>query len=148
MKVSLAFRFLFVLCFFLWINCENNNKALFKEKQLKELIDKLPQSYEKVLVIPGSGCTGCISDAEKFVIRGMNNLQNQYLIIFTNINSLKLLKLRLGKKVHNQDNIIFDSKNLLHFRSIYPILIKVSHIDQFEIIELDPKKMVQQINEY
>ncbi|MEC7754028.1 MAG: hypothetical protein VYB44_08360 [Bacteroidota bacterium] len=47
-----------------------------------------------ILVLPGEGCSGCISKTEKFVKSLPEN--SSVFVIFTNIRSVKILKLKTG----------------------------------------------------
>lgn len=66
----------------------------------------------EILVLPGSGCSGCISDAENS-IDSLLKIQD-YKIIFSRIQSLKTLKNRLAEK-HisvNDPDIFLDTADL------------------------------------
>jgi hypothetical protein len=83
----------------------------------------MKKSYSKFLIIPGSGCEGCISKAEKYV-SDYSAIKKDIAFIFTNVKSLKILSLKLGSQTLNRENIIIDSSNYLHYRSIYPMLVE------------------------
>ena len=76
-----------------------------------------------VFVIPGTGCTGCITKAEQFFTE--NCMKDEYLFIFTNIVSVKNLKIKIGdQRLLQRDNVILDVENTLYIagfeENIYP----------------------------
>ncbi|HMO39981.1 MAG TPA: hypothetical protein PKC76_11420 [Saprospiraceae bacterium] len=125
-KQSCCFFLVVITIFLFLLSCKKGNDEfpLFKEAILYDstLTDL---KLKKFLIIPGSGCEGCISQAESYVIR-MAKHQPEIGFIFTNIKSEKMLRLRLGEKLTEKSNIIFDPSNKLFFRSIYPIYVEVS----------------------
>lgn len=78
----------------------------------------------KVFVIPGSGCSGCISDIESLAIRNQNS--DSLFFIFTRLNSMKLFANRFGKSFCESGNVLIDSHNIIKAGSmeleIYPAL--------------------------
>lgn len=104
------------------ISCNGNSLTTFNEENFLEIV-KMKKSYSKFLIIPGSGCEGCISKAEKYV-SDYSAIKKDIAFIFTNVKSLKILSLKLGSQTLNRENIIIDSSNYLHYRSIYPMLVE------------------------
>ncbi|MFA6072370.1 MAG: hypothetical protein WC810_27730, partial [Janthinobacterium sp.] len=102
-KIAIALMiFTHMLC-----GCENKNDKLnaFISERFPTLKDG------QILVIPNSGCTTCISEAENSIdslIRTKN-----YRVIFTQVQSLKVLKYRLSKLDINlkNANIFVDANN-------------------------------------
>lgn len=87
------------------------------KKKTDQLTDFLNNTFPRlengeILVIPNSGCSGCISDAENTVDSLIK--RKNFKIIFTQIQSLKALTYRLKSKNINlaDSNIFIDSKNL------------------------------------
>lgn len=78
----------------------------------------------KVFVIPGSGCSGCISDIESMAIRNKNS--DSLFFIFTRLHSLKLFANRFGKSFYESGNVLIDTHNIIKAESmeleIYPAL--------------------------
>ena len=82
--------------------------------------------FKFALIIPETGCHGCVSKAETFVIHNISN--KQILFVFTRIVSPKELKAKLGLGLDTPDNIIFDKKSdyaipLDFVKSDYPLII-------------------------
>jgi hypothetical protein len=79
-----------------------------------------------VYIIPGSGCTGCISDIEKIAMNNTNS--DSVFFVFTRLNSLKLFRNRFGKSFIESKNIILDTSNFFHYKNetleIYPVMYK------------------------
>lgn len=113
---------IFVSLGILACSCANNASY---EKVLSSLLEKNIdlKDYSAVVIIPGAGCTGCISQAEDFFRQEM--WREDHLFIFTNITSLKTLKLKMeGIDLENMDNTIIDKENLYDIQEnqecIYP----------------------------
>jgi hypothetical protein len=101
-------------------------------------------SYSDIIILPELGCEGCISDVENFIISNSQNLENTF-VILTRIKSMKLLRLRLGEKVLNQDHIYIDQENLFEsgeIHSIYPVRLILNDEGEIEdVIKKDPSNM-------
>lgn len=88
----------------------------------------LPATTEDmiVVVIPNQGCTGCISEAESYVMANHQKAPN-ISYVFTRIQSHKLLKRKLGDSILNRTNVILDEKNYITYpdeeKEIYPMII-------------------------
>ncbi len=98
----------------------DNLESIHVFKQLAVLEDK-----DDVYIIPGSGCTGCISDIETLAINNVNK-PNKY-FLFTKIKSVKLFRNRFGVDFINHKNVILDTANLFkypnNYSDIYPLLL-------------------------
>jgi hypothetical protein len=111
-------------------NKELNNNSVILKKNFINFLETEKYShkeFEKIIVIPGSGCTGCISDAEKKFSE--NYKKSEILYIFTAIGDLKLFKLNFPKDAFNYRNTIIDSNNIMidyGFNSTYPSEIEIN----------------------
>lgn len=109
-------------------------------KQLAQAIEAIvgpDTKTEIVVVIPNEGCEGCISVAETFVKENYNKFENiNY--IFTQIHSVKLLKLRLGDSVVSHPYVKFDINNSIIYpersKEIYPMVV---YFDRDQIKKVD-----------
>lgn len=111
------------LCTFFSCSTEERKDKKYLSDHITFLIPTLGRCYNHVIIIPGSGCSGCITVAEDFL---KNNYKNpEYLFILTNITSLKILSHKVGFNVINVKNIIIDDRNeYSHFNlSVYPTVI-------------------------
>ena len=78
------------------------------------------------VIIPNQGCEGCISTAEDFVKRHYASSQDvKY--IFTRVQSVKLLRIKLGREVMGSNKILVDSGNVIRYpekeKDIYPMIV-------------------------
>lgn len=77
--------------------------------------------YNKFIIIPGSGCSGCISAAELYFYEHHND--PKILFVFTAIEDPKMLKLRFKDEYLAFNNVIFDDYDdliNLRYSSFYP----------------------------
>jgi len=91
-------------------------------------IDKAPLGAGHYVIIPNQGCEGCISTAEDFVKRNCAAFpQARY--IFTQVQSLKLLRIKLGSGVLHNPHVLIDSNNVITYpepgRNIYPMIVTI-----------------------
>lgn len=118
--------FALILCF---ISCKKTDTYEDKISNKLESLDNFSfQNYSFVIIIPGSGCTGCISEAESFFHENIDN-ENVF-FIFTKINSVKNLRLRFGNLL-DRINVLVDQKDSFYIRdtntSIYPVIIYIQN---------------------
>jgi hypothetical protein len=103
-----------------------------KQEQLAAIINKIDPhglSTGSYVIIPNQGCEGCISTAEDFVKKHYaTNEGIRY--IFTRIQSVKLLKVKLGSEVMNSRQVLLDTANVMVYpdktKAIYPMIVKVA----------------------
>ncbi len=96
-------------------------------------IDSLLEEYNlpvnKVLILPSSGCSGCIRGAERYFMDHVND--DSLLFILTEVHSLKMLKIRFGSGIIFNENVYIDTLNYFypyHFEEvIYPYIGDVSN---------------------
>jgi len=88
------------------------------------------------MVIPGSGCSGCISKATDFL---KNNIgSSKIFFIVTRIEDVKLVNIELG----THERLFLDRRNeltTLKIINIYPIFITLDDNKIVDILTLDPK---------
>lgn len=101
-------------------------------EMLQEKTSFQKKQYTHIVIIPGSGCPGCISEAESFF---MDNSNEKIFFIFTKIYSSKNLKLRLGIDKLNKENVYLDKENTISDyplnENLYPIIIDISDSDKY-----------------
>jgi hypothetical protein len=130
---------LFVLfLIFLFLCCkEKTYYSEIADVVKSELGDSL-KDYDRVYVIPGSGCTGCINSAENFFLENVKNRKNKFILTYNF--SIKNLALKLKKENLEQENVLIDTKNIFYLEKykerIYPIALelekgKISRIYNF-----------------
>lgn len=95
--------------------------------------------YDMIVVIPGSGCTGCISGAERFFIENVKNRRIKFILTYNY--SKKNLALRLGKENIKQPNVLIDNDNIFYLKQyeekIYPIAITLKDGRIIKVDKLD-----------
>lgn len=108
------------------------------EKAIYQIADQHTVDVKNVkafAIIPQGGCEGCISTAESFTIdHAKNNPDIRF--IYTEVNSNKLLKNRLGKAYFYENVYIDNHRSFANLRgdySIYPMILyldkgKIDHI--------------------
>lgn len=101
--------------------------------QYAEVFEKLSlplsQTRSVILVLPNSGCTGCINEAETFMTTHIDEQLNLY-AVFTTFNSLKAINIRFGEQLTNWGGkrIFLDTANHITkagLASVYPVVCLV-----------------------
>jgi hypothetical protein len=114
------------LCLFSFCCKKSDYYSAVAEVVKSQLSDSLKQ-YDMVIIIPGSGCTGCITVAENFFLKNVQNTKNKF--ILTHNFSKKNIVLKLGKENIVQPNVLIDDKDIFYLNDyeekIYPIAIKI-----------------------
>ena len=92
-------------------------------------IDQQELAVGNYVVIPNQGCEGCISTAEDFVKK--HYASNDHIrYIFTRIQAVKLLRIKLGSEVMNSSKVLLDTANVIVYpdktKAIYPMIVKIS----------------------
>lgn len=103
---------------------EEKKNEKYLSKHIITLMPTLDKCYSKVIILPGSGCSGCITVGENFFKDNYNNCE--YLFILTNITSIKILNYKTGVNISQLSNVISDYNNVYaqYNLSIYPTVIK------------------------
>lgn len=112
-------------------NTDNTwSKTTLSTVALQEIVDKYGKSldYDSLLLIPGVGCSPCISDAQSFFYSSKDNAE--MLFIFTDITDLKMFKQEIDPDLWKKKNVLVDSLNSIvdsGLETIYPSLLKVTN---------------------
>ena len=122
-------KIIFTLIFLLFSLIELNScrattqqsDQLLEFKQLEKI-----REGSKVFIIPGSGCTGCITDIENTAIHNLNS--DSLYFIFTRLTSFKLFRNRFGNTFIESKNVLLDTGNIFQYKNnesdIYPVMYK------------------------
>lgn len=118
--------YLFIL-FYCLLSCTSKDSRI---QEIEKWLSMHENHYSHCIIIPGAGCDGCISGAEYFVIE--NYQRANVLYIFTKIESIKLLKYKLGNDIVNAPNVLFDAdnkfdKNENDQNAIYPAIYNIKN---------------------
>ncbi|MCD7933438.1 MAG: hypothetical protein LUH15_19940 [Tannerellaceae bacterium] len=87
---------------------------------------EIAKKYEWIVILPGSGCQGCIQEGEYFLKENIEN--EKILFILTKTASLKILQQKTGISLREQENVYIDSNYIFDIPSenkIYPCVIKL-----------------------
>jgi len=126
-------RYILLLCLLVVMGCHSQEKKheVNITKESFESVMKAnninPMDYKNIIVIPGSGCTGCISEAETYFKQHAKDKEN--LFVFTAIGDVKILKMKFKDDNVFGDNVFIDERNELvdnGFDSIYPSSIIIN----------------------
>ena len=118
-------KLLIIYFAFLYFSCHTSNTD-FYNKAITMYHDIIGDS-NTILIIPGTGCQGCITGVEDFIINNWNRYKN-VILVFTNIKSEKIIRLKFKKIFETySDKIIIDEGNLFfninEKEKIYPTVL-------------------------
>lgn len=113
---------LLIISFVCICSCKNDCTGYLKIKIEDVFSDDL-KNYKSFIIIPGSGCSGCLSAAETYFKRNFD--KNETLYIFTGWYSYKSLILRVGgEEILHRKNVFLDSTGVFDIQGyregIYP----------------------------
>lgn len=125
-------RFLLIIFVALvFAGCQNNESEELKsfKQEIKERGLTFDKATKHLVIIPEGGCGGCIASGISFIVSHKGEFskeQDENVVVFTNIGSLKLLKRAVGNDVFNSVNHIVDIENKYLFKGedeLYPMII-------------------------
>ena len=128
-------------------SCGTKEEQQYADKVISLLRGKGVETkdFTHVVIIPGAGCGGCISEAEHFF---QEYRKESMLFVFTKIYSEKELRLRLGSHLDGK-NVLIDKEQLYiadkEEINIYPIIIDIRDAGNFEWRFLEPGISYQSI---
>ena len=96
----------------LFTACTNNSEmqSLIQTK-LSSINENLVTDTKNIIIIPGEGYGGCISQITSDLILGIDTLNSH--VIFTGVNDKKLLRHQVGEEVLNHPLVYIDAKNVM-----------------------------------
>jgi hypothetical protein len=127
-------------------------KPFFDTAFTKESLP-VEDSVKAYIIIPGTGCPGCISTGENMLL---TFLRNKYPVRFvlTGLVSYKILKLKLGDSIVTNKQVYVDRNNAMAGRvnpakQVFPMIIynnpAAHQLENFEYIEPDNPKALQHL---
>lgn len=127
---------------FLFSCSKNRDEFNTLEKILRQ--DYYEQITKKavLIVIPQTGCPGCIDRAIEFISTENEDNSNTF-VILTNITDKKYFSLLIGPEIINRKNIFFDKDNEIGMAShitIYPEIFFIKNGKIKKYIEASPAK--------
>ena len=115
-----------VLLAFYSTGCKQDYFSAMADKIAQETGHELDK-YDNVVIIPGSGCSGCITDAETFFNNNVHNERMKFILTF--VSSRKEMAIRLGKENIGRENVFIDNENVFYLLNyhdkIYPVIALV-----------------------
>lgn len=114
-------------------SCTSSGEDIKKQhitNRIVKLLTSLEECYDYIVILPGSGCSGCITVAEEFFKE--NCKSSNYYFILTNIRSLKVLKHKIGLDATKLSNVLIDHENIFsqYDDPIYPVVISIDCIKE------------------
>lgn len=101
------FKILALLILFVSCSGGNKNSGLYKNALNNNHIE----NQKFVVVVPGAGCGGCISNATYFLVNNVGKIKDGVTIIFTGVMDKKLLKNEVGEDFLKKSNVKIDENN-------------------------------------
>lgn len=133
---------LFGLLFCLITQCANKSDIdILWDKLIEKGAKKNLDKKKVILIIPGAGCTGCISSAQYFVVDHIDKLEDLG-VVFTGVGSKKSLKVELGQEIYYHKRILIDTTNSFYLQGltdIYPTLTYISGTRIDSIVHQSPE---------
>lgn len=80
-----------------------------------------------VIILPNSGCSGCINSVETFLNGSALEYKDKLFLVFTKVASVKTTTIRMGLNSYPAQNYYFDLENRFYDEenvNNYPILIE------------------------
>ncbi|WP_299233236.1 6-bladed beta-propeller [uncultured Bacteroides sp.] len=119
-------------------------------RELENYLEKAETDYSYCVIIPGAGCEGCISNSEYFAKEYSGH--SDVLFIFTRIETLKLLKHKLGNQASLSKNILYDKENRFEviekgINNIYPVVCYIKDKRVTDWCYVSPEQKVDVIEE-
>lgn len=108
------------------IGCKSDNKKAFQDcvNLVKEQLSN--RKIDFIVIIPNQGCAGCISYMEDFYIH--NNENPSIAFVFTNITSLKILKMKI--KINDSSTYLDIDNRIMDYypenKKLYPCIIELN----------------------
>ncbi|RLD32591.1 MAG: hypothetical protein DRJ07_02670 [Bacteroidetes bacterium] len=132
-----------LLLFIIHESCQNDKKDEIKilENKLHLICKNSKNKKLYFIIIPQSGCPGCIERSLKFVRNNISN-DSSYYVVLTNITDKKYFSHIVGTKVLGSKNIQFDHNNeigILSHTSFYPKIVLIRNGKIKSIVEANPE---------
>ena len=139
----------FIILIFLFLaSCAVKEKTIVDFENKLSAIDKpiiQKKELSTVLIVPGAGCSGCVSNTENFIKKNISQLE-QTLIIFTAIPSEKMLRMKLGIELETE-NIYLDLDDVFNsgkMYSFYPSIfyMQSGKVESFQYVDPENKNVL------
>lgn len=136
-RVTLLMLFLFSAC-----DKSGNSNVGDTIEKLESLLNRpLYADYEAVLLIPSTGCGGCISSAEEFLLNEyIGQGRSGIFFVIVGYTSRKSAQVKLGSAINHKD-VYFDLNGKLQspeFNVRYPHAFFLKNKNRFTSEEINP----------
>lgn len=115
----------YILCLLLVTACGDDHTNL---RKAIDVLDASKLATGRYVIIPNQGCEGCISTAEAFIKKHVDS-PDGIRYIFTRIQSVKLLRIKLGSSVMSSRKVLLDTANVIEYpdkeKEIYPMIVRL-----------------------
>ncbi|MDR2362036.1 MAG: hypothetical protein LBD91_04835 [Prevotellaceae bacterium] len=119
---------------FYTMGCKPDYFAAMAAK-IEEQVGEALNNYDNVVIVPGSSCSSCISEAETFFVKNIENDRIKF--VLTQIASRKEMAIRLGKENIGKENVLIDEKKVFYLLGyhdkIYPV---VAFVDNGKVVHV------------
>ncbi|MCU0446219.1 MAG: hypothetical protein MUE85_15035 [Microscillaceae bacterium] len=88
------------------------------------------------IVLPSLGCSGCISEGEDFVIKNLNANGEKLMVILTNYQSEKMLKVRFGEPVFRNKNLLLDKEKTIYNNGLVGFYSKIYYFENNKVVDV------------
>jgi len=132
-----------IVIVFLMISCNEEHR------EIRKLNNLLNQEYKYkikkvsfIIIIPQSGCHGCISESIKF-IRANLNKTSDFFVILSKITDEKYFSFYTGSEIFNNKNVYFDEGNEISRitkMTIYPQIVFIKNGKAKSIMDVSPNE--------
>jgi hypothetical protein len=115
------YSFLILIC------CSPNDEITseFDEKLLIAGYEETANKVKSIVILPGAGCTSCISEIESYFIDHIYD-HPETLLILTAFSSKKTMDISFQRELTNSEIVLIDKDDLFNsgqFLSLYPMFI-------------------------
>lgn len=129
---------IFVLLSISLLGCQQNKFPIHDEAIAKAGFNAT--DFKAVVVIPKEGCSGCISNVAFYLMGRIDQMQDT-LIVFSKVDDIKGLKIKLGKEFIEHPKVNIDDKNVFshtELSSIYPQVWDIKEGKVITVKDFDP----------
>ncbi|OEK06686.1 hypothetical protein [Roseivirga misakiensis] len=134
----------------------NNQKKIISElgSVLQNKSSKLGIDFNKkevLVIIPRTGCSDCIGTADLYYKEASYD-PSRIQFVFTRIQSVKTLKIRMGKDIVRKEFVHIDSESRFStgkLHSIYPLIVRLEEgeIKGIEYLSPDKKNLIDELRD-
>lgn len=128
----------FILFFQSFMGCSRKDIRLNEISNAVELNSKEHnfQDAMALLIVPRSGCDGCITNSERFILDNLNNLPKLH-VVFTATSSQKALRLKMGDSIYNHDQVFVDLSNSFYTPALMSVYPMVAYLEEGRVISIN-----------